>query len=200
MTKYVLATANPGKIKEMSKILSNFNIDIITRSDLDIDIEIEETGTTFLENAKLKAIEICSLSDMPAIADDSGLIVDALGGEPGVYSSSYGGIELTSDERCKYLLDKMENIKQRNAKFVCTIVCAFPDGSLLTATGECSGKITTMPRGLRGFGYDPVFLPDGKDKTMAELSDCEKNEISHRGKALSKFYELLKSYEEGICI
>jgi len=198
--KYVLATANPGKVTEMREILSGLGIDIITRNDLGIDIDIEETGSTFFENARIKAEAICAASGMPAIADDSGLCVDALNDEPGVYSSSYGGAELSADERCAYLLGKMENMEQRHAKFVCVIVCVFPDGNMLFASGECCGTIVTEPKGSGGFGYDPVFLPDGKSKTMAELSGSEKNLISHRGKALNEFSKLLKNYEAGMCI
>jgi len=196
--KYVIATANPGKISEMREILFDIGIDIVTRDDLGINIVVEETGTTFSENAQLKANAICAMSAMPAIADDSGLIVDALGGEPGVYSSSFGGEALTSAERCMYLLKKMENTEQRDAKFVCTITCAFPNGDILSANGECSGTIATRPYGSSGFGYDPVFIPEGESRTMAQLTSAEKNAISHRGKALVKFAGLLKKYNEGI--
>ena len=197
--KYVLATANPGKISEMRLILSSLGIEVITRKDLGIDMEIEETGTTFFENAKLKADAICLASGMPSIADDSGLIVDALDGKPGVYASSFGGEHLSAEERCRYLLNQMGNTEQRRAKFVCTIVCTFPDGNVLIANGECCGEITAKLIGSGGFGYDPVFLPDGKDKTMAELTADEKNEISHRGKALRNFKEILTSFKEGKC-
>ena len=196
----MLATANPGKIKEMREILSSFGIEVVTRDELDIHIDVEETGTTFFENAKLKAEAICLASKMPAIADDSGLVVEALDGRPGVYSSSFGGEDLTAEQRCRFLLDSMKNMEQRDAKFVCTIVCAFPDGKILTSTGECSGTILTEIKGSNGFGYDPVFsvfLPNGCTKTMAELSSEEKNKISHRGKALVKFKELLK---KGMCV
>lgn len=192
--KFVLATANPGKIKEMRNILSQFSIDVLTRDDLGIDIDIEETGTTFLENARLKAEAICAKSGLPAIADDSGLVVEALSGRPGVFSSTFGGEELTDTQRYLYLLKLMENKEQRRAKFVCTIVCSFPNGSQLTAVGECPGAIATEPRGTGGFGYDPVFIAEGKKKTMAELSSNEKNAISHRRIALDRFAELLKSY------
>jgi len=197
--KYVLATANPGKIKEMREIMSKLGIEVVSREDLGIDIKIEETGTTFLENAQIKAEAICKLAGFPAIADDSGLIVDALDGEPGVYSSSYGGEALTADERCRYLLEKMKNTEQRQAKFVCTIVCVFPNGDLLTTTGECSGEIATEPAGKSGFGYDPVFKvfgSDGCEKTMAELTAEEKNKLSHRGAALHSFSDLLKTYRK----
>jgi len=198
--RYALATANPGKIKEMQKILSGLDIEVVTRENLGIEIEIEETGTTFLENAKIKAAAICKASGLPSIADDSGLIVDALGGRPGVYSSSFGGEKLTAEERCDYLLKKMESFKsteQRSARFACTIVCAFPDGDIISAAGECEGSIAFKPSGSGGFGYDPVFIPEGNNKTMAELLFEEKNKISHRGKALGNFSELLKSYKAG---
>jgi XTP/dITP diphosphohydrolase len=194
---YVLATANPGKIKEMREILSKLDIEVVSREDLGIDAEIEETGTSFEENSQIKAVAICKIAGIPAIADDSGLVVDALGGEPGVYSSSYGGEALTADERCDYLLKKMDNTEQRKAKFVCTIVCAFPNGDILTTIGECCGVITTEPVGTGGFGYDPVFLPDNFKKTMAELTTDEKNKISHRGVALRKLSDLLISYRAG---
>ena len=198
--KYTLATANPGKINEMQMVLSELGIEVITRKKLGIDAEIEETGTTFFENARLKAEAICKLSGLPSIADDSGLLVDALGNKPGVYSSTFGGEYLTAGQRCDHLLKEMTNFQQteqRRAKFVCTIVCVFPDGELLSATGECSGVIATSPCGSNGFGYDPVFLPDGIDKTMAELSFDEKNVISHRGKALREFVKLLKTKKAG---
>jgi len=198
--KFALATANPGKITEMQKLLSELNINVITRDGLNITTHIEETGTTFLENATIKAQAICCISKLPAVADDSGLIVDALDGKPGVYSSSYGGESLSAAERCEYLLEQMINMEQRTAKFVCTIVCAFPNGNLITAIGECTGSISCKPAGSGGFGYDPVFLPTGMNKTMAELSIAEKNAISHRGKALRCFCDLLKSYNEDTCL
>jgi len=190
--KLVLATANPGKIKEMQEILAELNIDVVTRKDLGIELDVEETGETFLENATLKAEAICKASGLPSVADDSGLVVDALGGKPGVHSSSYGGPELDNNERCAYLLEKMRDMEHRSAKFVCTIVCAFPEGGSLTAQGECPGEIITEPRGFNGFGYDPVFQVKGKNKTMAELPPDEKNAISHRGLALRKFAQLLR--------
>jgi len=195
--KYVIATANPGKIKEMSDILSGLNIEVCTRDELKIDFDIEETGTTFFENAKLKADAICAATGLPAIADDSGLIVDSLGGRPGVFTSSFGGDDLTPVQRCEFLLNEMQGMEQRSAKFVCTIVCTFPNGKLLTASGECNGTISTELRGFGGFGYDPVFIPEGESKTMAELSSEKKNSISHRGKALCNFTALLQSDGKG---
>jgi XTP/dITP diphosphohydrolase len=195
--KYVLASANPGKVKEMRDILSDLEIDVVSRDELDITIDVEETGTTFYQNARLKAEAICLASGMPSIADDSGLIVESLNGEPGVYSSSYGGEGLSTYDHCMYLLDKMKNMEQRRAKFVCIIVCAYPDGIHLTVNGECHGKILTELRGTGGFGYDQVFLPDGYKKSMAELTPEEKNSISHRGAALREFSKLIKSYKTG---
>ena len=192
MEKFVLATANAGKIREMRSILSGFGMECVTRDELDIDIEIEETGTTFLENATLKATKISEISSLAAIADDSGLMVESLGGEPGVYSSSFGGCNLSDIERCSFLLNKLKNMEQRRAKFVCNIVCAFPDGNLLSATGECHGAISAKPTGAGGFGYDPVFIPDGYDKSMAELTAEEKNKISHRSIALKNFKAALE--------
>jgi len=190
--KFALATANPGKIKEMLNILSGMGFELVTRDQLGIDFHVEETGLTFMENALLKAQAICDATGLPAIADDSGLVVMALNGEPGVFSSSYGGVDLSDEQRCKYLLEKMRDKEQNKAKFVCTIVCAFPSGEYLSAEGECDGEITFEPRGTNGFGYDPVFLVDGVGKTMAQLSPSEKNAVSHRGKALIKFAALLQ--------
>ena len=190
--RFVLATANPGKIREMQEVLSQPGIEVISRNELGIDITIEETGSTFYENALLKAKAICEASGMPAIADDSGLIVDALGGAPGLYSSAYGGDFLTDEERCAFLLKNMENVEQRGAKFVCTIVCLYPDGNMLSAYGECLGELALSPRGTNGFGYDPIFIAYGTDKTMAELPPDDKNELSHRGKALRGFAEQLR--------
>jgi len=195
--KFVLATSNPGKIREMKEVFSELDIEFTTRKDLGVELEIEETGSTFKENALLKAKAICKVSGMPAIADDSGFMVDALNGEPGVYSSSFGGEGLSDKQRCEFLLEKLLDVRQRGAKFVCTIVCVFPDGEVIVSEGECLGEITGRPRGGGGFGYDPVFLADGFDKTMAELSPEEKNRVSHRGKALRGFVRALESRERG---
>jgi len=189
--KFVLATTNPGKIREMREIFTAPGIELLTRQELGIDLNVDETGATFLENALLKAAAICNAAGLAAIADDSGLMVGALGGAPGVYSSSYGGESLDDGERCLYLLDKMKGLEQRDAKFVCTIVCMFPDGSTLAARGECLGEIAYAPRGAGGFGYDPIFLVKGRPATMAELPPDEKNAISHRGMALREFARLI---------
>jgi len=191
IVKFALATANPGKIREMREILERFGIDITTRKELGIDMDVEETGSTFAENALIKAKAICEASGFPSIADDSGLCVETLGGAPGIYSSTFGGADLNAEQRCEYITSLMKNMEHRSAKFVCVIVCVFPDGNIITAEGECRGEVIYAPRGSGGFGYDPVFLVSGADKTMAELSQEEKNEVSHRGKALRRFSELL---------
>jgi len=188
---FVLATDNQGKIKEMKEILTKSGVDVLTRKDLGIVVDVEETGTTFEENALIKAKAICELSGMPAIADDSGLCIDALGGAPGLYSSSFGGNDLDDEERCGFLLKKLYNVKQRSAKFVSTIVCVFPDGRMIKALGECCGDIATERKGSNGFGYDPVFIATGSDRTLAQIPPEEKNAISHRGKALKEFSRLL---------
>ncbi|MCL2401935.1 MAG: RdgB/HAM1 family non-canonical purine NTP pyrophosphatase [Oscillospiraceae bacterium] len=190
--KFVLATANKGKISEMREILAARSIEGVSQAEVGLALEVEEIGTTFMENALLKAQAVCAASGLPAIADDSGLMVDALGGEPGVYSSSFGGEALSDSERYAYLLKKMENMEQRDAKFVSTIVCTSPDGEIISAEGECHGEILHAPRGSGGFGYDPVFLVKGTGKSMAELSPEEKNAVSHRGAALRAFVSLLE--------
>ncbi|MCL2044864.1 MAG: RdgB/HAM1 family non-canonical purine NTP pyrophosphatase [Oscillospiraceae bacterium] len=189
--KFVLATGNIGKVAEMSEILAGYGIQAVGRVKMGLNVDIEETGLTFIENAIIKAQSICDLTSLASIGDDSGLVVDALGDQPGIYSSSYGGDELSDLERCMYLLANMEHITQREAKFVCAVACAFPNGDLITVTGECIGIIVKEPRGENGFGYDPVFMPSGMDKTIGELSPIEKNAISHRGKALKQLADAL---------
>ena len=191
----MIASANPGKAGEMRSILDGCGFEVVTREELGIDDDIAETGATFMENAVLKAKAVCEISGLPSIADDSGLIVDALGGEPGVDTSSYGGETLTDIERCEYLLRKMEYVEQRGARFVCIIACALPDGGLLTAEGECKGQIATSLRGGGGFGFDPIFLDPNSGKTLSELPPEEKNAISHRGKALRAFAERIRNSE-----
>ena len=182
--RFVIATNNPGKLKEMREILSTLHIDAISLAEAGVFADVEETGSTFMENALLKAKAACKATGLPAIADDSGLSVAALDGAPGVYSKRYGGGGLDSSGLCAYLLKNMEGMEQRSAKFVSSVVCAFPDGKVITAEGECRGDITYAPRGLRGFGYDPVFLVEGLGRTMAELSPDEKNALSHRNAAI----------------
>ena len=192
--KFVLATHNPGKLREMSDILSKFGIQVVSPADVGITVDVEETGTTFAENAMLKAKAICEASGLPAIADDSGLCVDALNGGPGVYSARSGGEELDDRGRYMLLLNSMRGQTTRAAHFACAIACAFPGGDTLTAEGRCDGAIAFAPLGTGGFGYDPVFLVPEKGKTFGQLTAEEKSEISHRGKALKAFCEKLATY------
>ena len=192
--KFVLATHNPGKLKEMADILSGLGVEVTSPADLGVDIEVEETGATFAENAMLKAKAICEASGLPAIADDSGLCVDALNGGPGVYSARYGGEGLDDAGRTRLLLENMRGQTTRAAHFACAIACVFPDGKTLTAEGRCDGAVAFAPMGTGGFGYDPVFLVPEKGKTFSQLTEAEKNEISHRGKALRDFAGKLETY------
>ena len=192
--KFVLATHNANKLREMSAILSKFGVQVVSPADLGITVDVEETGETFAENAMLKAKAICAAAGLPAIADDSGLCVDALNGGPGVYSARYGGEELDDRGRYTLLLNSMRGQTTRAAHFACAIACAFPNGDELTAEGTCSGTIAFAPMGENGFGYDPVFFVPEKSKTFAQLTAEEKAEISHRGRALAEFAEKLGTY------
>ena len=192
--KFVLATHNPGKLKEMSDILARFGVEVVSPGDLGITVDVEETGTTFAENAMLKAKAICAAAKLPAIADDSGLCVDALNGGPGVYSARYGGEGLDDKGRYMLLLNNMRGQTTRAAHFTCSIACALPNGDTLTAEGRCDGTIAFAPMGEGGFGYDPVFFVPEKAKTFGQLTAEEKSTISHRGKALKSFAEKLETY------
>ena len=192
--KFVLATHNPGKLKEMSDILARFGVEVVSPGDLGITVDVEETGTTFAENAMLKAKAICAAAKLPAIADDSGLCVGALNGGPGVYAARGGGEGLDDKGRYMLLLNNMRGQTTRAAHFTCSIACAFPNGDTLTAEGRCDGTIAFAPMGEGGFGYDPVFFVPEKAKTFGQLTAEEKSTISHRGKALKSFAEKLETY------
>ncbi len=187
---FVLASKNRHKLLEISAILNQYGIHVSLQSDHNVDIDVEETGTSFEENALLKATAVMEATGLPAIADDSGLEVDALGGAPGIYSARYGGRQCANDvERYEYLLKNMENVpsEERTARFVCVIAAVFPDGRKILARGCCEGTITFAPQGADGFGYDPVFYVPQEGCTFAELSSERKNEISHRANALRLF-------------
>jgi XTP/dITP diphosphohydrolase len=192
---FVLASHNRAKLAEMRDILGELGIRVISQAEAGVDVEPEETGLTFEENALIKARAVMEAGGMPAVADDSGLAVDALNGEPGVHSARYGGGHERSDaERNALLLTNMENVEHRSAKFVSVIAVAWPDGRTVTARGEVHGEIAREERGANGFGYDPLFrLPDGRH--MAELSSEEKNSISHRGNALRELKRILTELE-----
>ena len=193
--RFVLASHNKAKLIEMRDILGELGIRVVSQAEAGVDVEPEETGTTFEENALIKARAVMEASGLPAVADDSGLMVDALGGAPGVFSARYGGGHDRSDgDRNAFLLKNLENEEHRSAKFVSVIAVVWPDGRSVTARGEVCGAIAREERGSNGFGYDPLFeLPDGRH--MAELSSEEKNSISHRGNALRELKRILTELE-----
>ena len=186
--KVILASKNQHKLTELSAILSQLGFEIALESEYGLDIDVEETGTTFEENSFLKADAVMKASGLPVLADDSGLMVDALDGAPGVYSARYGH-KASDKERTAYLLENMKDVpeERRGAKFVCVITCLFPDGRKIVARGECPGVIARAPHGENGFGYDPVFYLPELGMTYAELPSEQKNAISHRARALQDF-------------
>ncbi len=191
--KFVLASQNKGKLAEMAEILKDLGVEIVLQSELGISVDVEETGTTFVENARLKAVAVMEASGLPAIADDSGLCVDALGGGPGVYSARYGG-DISDPEKVQLLLSNMRGASTRAAHFASAIVCAFPGGDELVAEGRVDGSIAYAPAGEGGFGYDPVFFYGPMGKTFGQISREDKATISHRGNALRDFAVKLENY------
>mgnify|MGYP004547515057 CR=1 FL=1 len=192
--KVILASKNQHKLTELSAILSQLGFEIALESEYGLDIDVDETGTTFEENSLLKAEAVMKASGFPVLADDSGLMVDALDGAPGVYSARYG--HKSSDrERTEFLLENMKNVPdgERTAKFVCVITCLWPDGRKIVARGECPGVIAREMHGENGFGYDPVFYLPELGMTYAELPSEQKNAISHRARALQDF---CRKYQE----
>ena len=185
--KVVLASHNQKKMVEMKAIISQMGVEVLSQAEVGVDLEPEETGTTFEENARIKAQAVMQATGLPAIADDSGLMVDALGGDPGVYSARYGGPGLDDTGRWQLLLKNMAGESNRACKFVSVICCAFPDGGEVMARGECPGILAQGPSGDGGFGYDPIFYLPQLGKTMAQLTPAEKNQISHRARALAGF-------------
>lgn len=183
MSGLLIATHNTGKLRDFAHIFEGLGIALFSLDDVGITTDVEETGTTFAENAQLKAESYMQMSGLPTLADDSGLEVAALNGEPGIYSARYGGVRGAA--QLDYLLSKLEGVPfhERVARFVCVIALARPDGVVAFAEGTVSGVIEMAPRGSGGFGYDPLFYVLDKDKTMAELSPEEKNSISHRAMA-----------------
>lgn len=189
----LVATHNAGKLREVRQILEPDGWKVLSADDVEDLPDVEETGTTFEENATLKARAAASRTGLPALADDSGLEVDALDGAPGVFSARYAGPDATDADRIAKLLAQMEKTTdtERRARFVCAIAACRPDGTCETLRATCEGTIVQAPRGDGGFGYDPVFLPDGENQTFAELPAEKKNAISHRGRALARLSELL---------
>ena len=193
--KVVLASKNKHKWEEIRKITEKLDIQLVMESDLGVDIDVEETGTTFEENSLQKARAVMEATGLPALADDSGIAVDALNGEPGIYSARYGFDDSLDDwGRLQLLLKNMENVPdgQRQGKFVCVITMITPEGRIIQARGEVHGEILRAPAGEGGFGYDPIFYYPPFGKTLAEVPADMKNQVSHRAKALNLFYDKLK--------
>ncbi len=193
--RVVLASKNRHKLVEISKIMEKLDIQLVLESELGVDIEVEETGTTFEENSFLKANAVMQATGLPALADDSGIAVDALHGEPGIYSARYGFDDTLDDwGRLQLLLKNTRSVPdgQRQAQFVCVITMVTPDGRVIQARGEAHGELLREAAGTGGFGYDPIFYYPPLGRTFAELTAEEKNRVSHRAAALRRFYEKLK--------
>lgn len=190
--KLLVATNNQGKLKEFNEILGELGIQCVSLKDMGISVDVEETGTTFLENALLKAKAIYQIAKIPTISDDSGLMVDALGGEPGVYSARYAGEPSDDDKNMDLLLSKLQGVENRTARFKSVIAAVFSEDNILVSEGECKGIIIDEKRGDNGFGYDPIFYVEALGKTFAQMTDGEKNSLSHRGNAIRNLKEQLK--------
>jgi len=193
MKKVLIASKNEGKIKEFRKMLAPYGTEVLSLNDLPDAPNVEETGATFQENARLKAEAIAERYQCLAIADDSGLAIDALGGRPGIYSARYAGEEKDDRKNIEKVLKELEDVpmNERSARFVCVLAVSRPGSETVFAEGECRGFITTAPRGEGGFGYDPIFYIPEMNKTFAELTSEEKNAISHRARALKNLEKLL---------
>ena len=193
--KVVLASKNKHKLIEISKITEKFGIELILQSELGIDLDVEENGTTFEENSYIKAEAVMKATGLPALADDSGIAVDALNGEPGIYSARYGFDDTLDDHgRMMLLLKNTEQVPdgERQAQFVCVITMVTPEGQTIQARGEVHGTLAREPKGENGFGYDPIFYYPPAGCTTAELPPEVKNQVSHRANALKLFYEKMK--------
>jgi XTP/dITP diphosphohydrolase len=196
--KLLIATNNAGKLREYTALLGDLPVQLTTPQQEGIELEVEENGATFAENALLKARAYCAASRLPTLADDSGLEVEALGGAPGVYSARYAGNNATDRQRYEKLLAELRGIPpaERTARFRCVIALVLPDGTEEITAGECEGVIIDTPRGEHGFGYDPVFYMPALGKTMAELPPELKNRVSHRARALMRMKPILQALLE----
>ena len=193
--KVVLASQNRHKLAEIQAILDKYDMELVLQSDLGVHIDVEETGTTFEENSELKARAVMEATGLPAIADDSGLCVDVLGGAPGIYSARYGAPECVTDwERLNFLLENLRGVRseERTARFVCVITLLYPEGRKLVARGTCEGMIAHEPGGEDGFGYDPIFYLPRFGCTFAQMGADKKNAISHRANALNRLCKMLE--------
>ncbi len=196
MSKLLLATNNQAKVREYRSLLQNIPFELVTLAEEGITTTVSEVGESLEENARLKATVLAAQSQLLTLADDSGLEVDALGGEPGRLSARYAGEGASDRDRVNYLLSRLKNVpwQKRSARFRCIIAIATPGGEVELCSGECRGFITFEPRGEQGFGYDPVFYLTELDKTMAELPLEIKNQVSHRGQAARKVYQVLERF------
>jgi XTP/dITP diphosphohydrolase len=194
--KLLVATNNQGKLKEYNVLLAEVPFTLVSLAHEGIDVDVEETGGTFKENAVLKASEYTAMSSLITLADDSGLEVDALGGEPGIMSARYAGEEAAGADLLNYLLTKIKGVpwEKRTARFICVIAIAIPGEDVKLCDGRCDGYITYQAKGINGFGYDPIFYIPELDKTMAELTIKEKNGVSHRAKAAQAARKLLMNF------
>lgn len=194
MKKIIIATTNEGKMKEFRALLAHKDVEIVSMKEAGINIDIDENGTTFEENAAIKAKTVCEYSVCLCLSDDSGLVIDYLGGEPGIYSARYLGHDTPYEEKNKIIIERLKGVptEQRSARFVCAVAAAFPDGKVLTVKDTMEGYIAEAPAGKGGFGYDPIFFFPPAGMTSAELTAEEKNAVSHRGKALRKMVALLE--------
>ena len=190
--KIVAATTNKGKIREFQEILGELGYEVVSMHDEGIDVEVEETGSTFSENALIKARAVSLLCDYPVIADDSGLCVDAMDGAPGIYSARFAGEDATDYDRNVKLLETLEGEENRKAQYVAAIAYISPDGTEITTEGTIKGEILTEEHGTGGFGYDPLFWCTEIKKCFGEATPDEKNAVSHRGRALKKLCDILK--------
>lgn len=192
--KIIIATSNEGKMKEFRKLLACENIEVLSMKEAGIDIDIEENGTTFEENASIKAKTVCAAANTICLADDSGLVIDYLGGEPGIYSARYLGHDTPYEEKNRIIIDRLKGVEEekRTARFVCAVAAAFPNGTVMTVTDTMEGRIADEPAGCGGFGYDPIFFFPPKGITSAEMAPDEKNAVSHRGKALRRMIAFLR--------
>lgn len=192
---FVAATGNAHKLQEIARILAPLGHTVLSQREVGVDLAPEETGATFEENARIKAEAVCKAAGRPAVADDSGLCVDALSGAPGIYSARYAGERAEDDDRISKLLAALSGVpmERRTARFVCAVCCLFPDGREIAVRGECEGRIAWAKDGAGGFGYDPVFIEASTGKTFAVLSAGEKDALSHRGRALRAFAAALSA-------
>lgn len=194
--KLVLATNNEGKVREFARILEPLGIEVMTQKQAGVYVSPEENGTTFAENARIKAMAVYEATGLPTVADDSGLCIDAMNGEPGVYSARYYGEDTPYEEKNRRIIESLNGVaeEKRTARFVAHITCVLSKDEILDCEGVCEGTIGHKPAGDGGFGYDPIFYVG--DKSFAELDGEAKDKVSHRGKALEKLYQKLKERNE----